>query len=88
ENGYCESFNGKLRDECLRQEIFYSLKEAQIVIGLWGTVRNSVCGRRVEHQAAMARVKRSPKMTANCALAMTHSRGPTFHAFSERFKTR
>jgi len=53
-----------------------------------GTVRNSVCGRRVEHQAAMARVKRSPKMTANCALAMTHSRGPIFHAFSERFKTR
>lgn len=53
-----------------------------------GTVRNSVCGRRVEHQAAMARVKRSPKMTANCALAMTHSRGPIFHAFSERFKTK
>ena len=52
------------------------------------TVRNSVCGRRVEHQAAMARVKRSPKMTANCALAMTHSRRPIFHAFSERFKTR
>ena len=53
-----------------------------------GTVRNSVCGRRVEHQAAMARVKRSPKRTANCALAMTHSRGPIFHAFSERFKTK
>ncbi len=35
ENGYCESFNGKLQDECLRQEIFYSLKAAQIVIGLW-----------------------------------------------------
>mgnify|MGYP002653576150 FL=1 len=34
ENGYCESFNGKLRDECLSQEIFYSLKEAQIVITL------------------------------------------------------
>ena len=28
ENGYCESFNGKLRDECLNGEIFYSLKEA------------------------------------------------------------
>ena len=27
ENGYCESFNGKLRDECLNGEIFYSLKE-------------------------------------------------------------
>lgn len=32
ENGYCESFNGRLRDECLNGEIFYSLKEAQIVI--------------------------------------------------------
>jgi putative transposase len=31
ENGYCESFNGKLRDECLNGEIFYSPKEAQTV---------------------------------------------------------
>ena len=35
ENGYCESFNGKLRDECLNGEIFYSLKEAQAVIEGW-----------------------------------------------------
>ena len=35
ENGYEESFNGKLRDECLNGEIFYSLKEAQIVIEQW-----------------------------------------------------
>lgn len=35
ENGYCESFNGKLRDEYLNQEIFYSLREAQIVIEKW-----------------------------------------------------
>jgi transposase InsO family protein len=35
ENGYCESFNGKLRDECLNGEIFYSLKEAQAVIESW-----------------------------------------------------
>ena len=32
ENGYCESFNSKLRDELLNGEIFYTLKEAQIVI--------------------------------------------------------
>jgi transposase InsO family protein len=32
ENGYCESFNGKLRDELLNGEIFYTLKEAQIVM--------------------------------------------------------
>ena len=35
ENGYCESFNGKLRDEFLNGEIFYSLKEAQILIEQW-----------------------------------------------------
>jgi len=40
ENGYCESFNGKLRDECLNGEIFYSLKEAQIVIEKWRVVYN------------------------------------------------
>jgi transposase InsO family protein len=32
ENGYNESFNGKLRDELLNGEIFYSLKEAQVLI--------------------------------------------------------
>ena len=32
ENGYCESFNGKLRDELLNGEIFYTLKEAKIMI--------------------------------------------------------
>jgi putative transposase len=35
ENGYVESFNGKLRDELLNGEIFYSLKEAQIIIETW-----------------------------------------------------
>ena len=35
ENGYCESFNAKLRDELLDGEIFYSLKEAQTLIEAW-----------------------------------------------------
>jgi transposase InsO family protein len=30
------------RDECLRQEIFYSLREAQVVIGLWQNTYNRV----------------------------------------------
>ena len=42
ENGYCESFNGKLRDECLNGEIFYSLKEAQIVIEQWRVLYNTL----------------------------------------------
>jgi putative transposase len=35
ENGYCESFNGKFRDELLNGEIFYTLREAQVVIERW-----------------------------------------------------
>lgn len=35
ENGYNESFNGKLRDELLNGEIFYTLKEAQSLIERW-----------------------------------------------------
>jgi transposase InsO family protein len=35
ENGYIESFNGKLRDELLNREIFTSLAEAIILIEGW-----------------------------------------------------
>ena len=41
ENGYCESFNGKLRDEFLNGEIFYSLKEAQILTERWRVEYNT-----------------------------------------------
>ena len=42
ENGYCESFNGKLRDELLNLEIFYSLKEATVLIERWRTTYNQI----------------------------------------------
>ena len=42
ENGYCESFNGKLRDELLNGEIFYSLKEARVVIAQWRNHYNRI----------------------------------------------
>ena len=35
ENGFCESFNGTFRDNLLDGEIFYSLIEAQIIVGEW-----------------------------------------------------
>ena len=44
ENGYVESFNGKLRDELLDREIFYTLTEAKILIERWR--------RGVQHRAA------------------------------------
>ena len=42
ENGYNESFNGKLRDELLNREIFYSLKEAQILTERWRREYNTI----------------------------------------------
>jgi transposase InsO family protein len=42
ENDYCESFNGKLHDGLLNGEIFYSLKEAKVVIGQWRHHYNTV----------------------------------------------
>jgi len=35
QNGYIESFNGSLRDECLNEEIFDSLDDARRKLGLW-----------------------------------------------------
>ena len=42
ENGYNESFNGKLRDELLNGEIFYTLKEAQVIIERWRQEYNTI----------------------------------------------
>jgi hypothetical protein len=42
ENGYVESFNARLRDELLNGEIFYALREAQIVIENWRRHYNAV----------------------------------------------
>jgi putative transposase len=42
ENGYNESFNGKLRDELLNGEIFYTLKEAIVLIERWRYHYNTV----------------------------------------------
>ena len=42
ENGYCESFNGSMRDELLNGEIFYTLAEAQILIEAWRRHYNTV----------------------------------------------
>jgi len=41
ENGYCESFNSKLRDELLAREIFYDLREAQVLIENWRLFYNT-----------------------------------------------
>jgi len=42
ENGYIESFNGKLRDELLNREVFYTLTEAKILIEQWRQEYNQI----------------------------------------------
>jgi putative transposase len=54
ENGYCESFNGKLRDEGLNGEICYSLREARVVIEKWRVDYNT------EAAAFVARLQPHP----------------------------
>ena len=42
QNGYIESFNGSLRDECLNEEIFDSLADAHRTLALWRCDDNNV----------------------------------------------
>lgn len=42
ENGYIESFNGKLRDELLNREVFYTLQEVQVLTERWRQHYNQV----------------------------------------------
>jgi len=42
ENGYIESFNGKLRDECLSREEFTTLSEAKVLIEQWRNEYNQI----------------------------------------------
>jgi putative transposase len=67
ENGYCESFNARFRDELLNGEIFYTLKEAQIVIEEWrrhyNTVRpHSALGYRPPAPEAIVPLHHRPSM--------------------------
>ena len=68
ENGYVESFNGKLRDELLNGEIFYTLLEAKVLVERWrreyNTVRpHSALGYQPPAPEAIA----SPPTAAGCA---------------------
>jgi len=41
-NGYCESFNSKLRDEFLNLELFYSMKELRVLAECWRRHYNTI----------------------------------------------
>ena len=82
ENGYVESFNGKLRDELLNGELFYTLREAKVLIECWrrlyNTVRpHSALGYRPPAPEAIAPVEacsatlRSPQLAEEHVLGLT-----------------
>ncbi len=82
ENGYIESFNGKLRDELLNGEIFYTLKEAEILIELWRREYNEIrphssLGYRPPAPAAIRPAEalfatlRGPLQAGECLLGLT-----------------
>jgi putative transposase len=41
QNGFCESFNGRVRDECLNESLFSSLREAQEITAKWRIAYNT-----------------------------------------------
>ena len=42
ENGYCGSFNAKLRNELINSEMFHTLNDASVVIEQWRMHFNSI----------------------------------------------
>jgi hypothetical protein len=68
-NGFVESFNGKLRDECLNREWFRDLREARVLIEQWRQFYNhrrphSSLGNRTPVQARQEALRMEPRLTA------------------------
>ena len=69
-NGFVESFNGRLRDECLNEHLFFSLAAARRIIEAWRTDYNTVrthssLGGKAPPSSPTAPVKgmKTPKLT-------------------------
>ena len=79
ENGYCESFNSKLRDEFLNGEIFYSLKEVQVLAERWLVHYNTV-----RPHSSLGYRPRAPQawlaLNSGSAELETATRFPTLHS--------
>jgi transposase InsO family protein len=70
ENGYVESFNGKLRDELLNGEIFYTLAEARVLIERWRRHYNEVRPHSALGYRPPAPVTKAPRQPVSAALQL------------------
>ncbi len=69
ENGYNESFNGKLRDELLNGEIFYTLKEAKVLIEQWRCHYNTIRPHSaLGYRPPTPEITQSQRVDLSCAL--------------------
>jgi transposase InsO family protein len=66
ENGYVESFNARLRDELLDGEIFYTLREAQIIIESWRWSDGSGPEMRAHKPASPQELQKIPRRVGTC----------------------
>ena len=72
ENGYVESFNGKLRDELLECEVFNSLAEAKVLIEQWRVHYNTV-----RPHSALGYRPPAPEVMLTALPMLPSSPGPT-----------
>jgi transposase InsO family protein len=79
ENGYVESFNSKLRDELLNREIFYSLREAQILIEAWRQHYNAIRPHSALRWTPPAPEVRLPKPQIWPAKTLAYHAPPNYH---------
>ena len=73
-NGFIESINARLRDELLNGEIFYTLREAQIIIESWRRHYNDIrTHRSLDKDAPVARpVQRTGIIRSHAVLGGLH----------------
>ena len=71
ENGYCESFNGKFRDQWLNGELFYSLGEAKVLIEQWRIHFNTTRPHQGRNMKPPAPAAWLPKTKAEKALHLS-----------------
>ena len=70
ENGYIESFNGKLRDELLERETFDTLLEAKVLIERWRQEYNTIRPHSSLGYRAPAPEATRPRSSASAALQL------------------
>ena len=79
QNGFVESFNGKLRDECLNEEVFNTLAEARVVIERWRLDYNHVRPHSAHGGLTPEAVRLNPAVATDqlsTPRALTMNKGP------------